>query len=173
MQTKLYLKILLIGFLVLSCSKKQAVTFDKKITPYNYLDKEYPIQYLYDFDSLLPTEKQQLLKKELQTLHHKKGLTVFIITKNKIGRNGNIKEDSELLNTILSKKFQVKNLVLLELIAKKRKIAITTSPNLKNKLNDSICNIILDSMKIDLKQNRFYKAFKKGVKLTEQYSDKN
>ncbi len=158
-------------FTTISCKNNNQVEvkFSDEINRYNFLDKPHKLRYVYDFENLLSESEYLNLSKKLQEINKDKNIVfIFISDNNPI--YSNFKEGAIITNNIFKTKYNLENLITIEVSKISRKIAITYSKELNNKVNDSICRkIIKSTIKPNFKNEYYFKGIVSSVDLLLNY----
>ena len=160
------------AFIFLQCEndKKREVKFSDDINRYNYLDKLHDIKYVYDFEDIFNIEESKELHNKLLKLKLEEGITFILITDDNRTLNQSFIENTIKTNEIFMSKYDLDKSITIKLSKSLRKIGIAYSKNLEQKLNDSICNhIIEDGLKPFLKEEKYYIGVDKSVDLIMNY----
>lgn len=154
-KTFFFIIILLILF---SCKKniKPTVIFSDEINQYNYLDKPHSLKYIYDFEDVFSEREIDSLYKKTYGLSETKNLTIVIISQKK-SLESNFEENIKITNHILQSKHNLERLITLKISKSSRKVGIAFSKSLTDKINDSLCIVIIEKiLKPNFRKGQYY-----------------
>ncbi|MGY0426784.1 MAG: TPM domain-containing protein [Polaribacter sp.] len=150
--------------IVCSCKqgKKIEVSFNNEINRYNYLDKPHKLKFVYDFQKIFTKKESKLLYDKLFKLNQMKKFT-FIIISDKKSLKQDFTQSTKMTNGIFKEKYALNKVMTLKVNKISRELAIAYSNSISNKINDSICNIIIEKI---LKPNFRNKKYYDGINIS-------
>ncbi|MFL0152739.1 TPM domain-containing protein, partial [Tenacibaculum maritimum] len=117
------------------------------------------LKFVYDFESFFTKKEFKLLQNKELKLNQTENITFIIISDRKpLGES--FIESTKITNGIFKEKYTLSNVMILKMSKSSREIAIAYANSLSNKINDSICEIVIKKI---LKPNFIVNEYYSGV----------